>query len=486
MKRFLSLMLVVLLVLTLVGCGKNNKREIVEVTLSTEDAEAILAAAGITLPAAEEVAVAGSTIKWYAWYDPFHNYSEAEIVNTGFFTFKEKYGCDVEWNECVWDQRYDGLANLVLAGTSPDFFPGDDIDYFPTYAIKGVFQPVNDYIDYDDPLWSGTKDFVDTYLSLAGNRYAMIYDLKFDDVCAYNRRVIDEWGFDDPAELYANDEWTWDEFYDMCLDFSDPDEERYALDGWFYDTSLMEVGGGATVEYNLETHKFEANLDNPGLERAAELLYNLRKNECIYPVWDKGWTIRNGVEGGGIKDGLCLFYIVGTWAFTATVEEVNAVWGDITQEEVMFVPLPRDPAGDGNYYIGTKIGAYLLVTGAQNPEGVALFAACDRFKVLDPTVISVDRRQLMEKYFWTEEMLAMYDHCMDLSASENTVLNYGEGLGNQLFSIAIEKTMQLGRSGVGAQTWAQVKEANEESIVFYVDDLNTKVDEYIAILESEK
>ncbi|MBQ8396063.1 MAG: hypothetical protein IJX54_03590 [Oscillospiraceae bacterium] len=97
-KKILALGLVLLMIFALVGCG-SNKRQIVEVTLSTEDAEAILAAAGITLPAAETVASAGSTIKWFAWYDSFHNYDEDEVVNTGYFTFKEKYGCDIEWVE---------------------------------------------------------------------------------------------------------------------------------------------------------------------------------------------------------------------------------------------------------------------------------------------------------------------------------------------------------------------------------------------------
>ena len=93
MKRLVAITLVFLLVLALVGCGK-SKRQIIKLTLSTEDSEAILAAAGIKLPDVEEVSAAGSTIKWFAWYDGFHNYDEDEIVNTGFFTFTEKYGCD--------------------------------------------------------------------------------------------------------------------------------------------------------------------------------------------------------------------------------------------------------------------------------------------------------------------------------------------------------------------------------------------------------
>ena len=97
MKRVLALALALVLIFALVGCGKQT-RQIVHVTLSTEDAEAILAAAGITLPPVETAAGANSTVKYLSWYDGFHNYDEAEIVNTGYFTFTEKYGGEVEWD----------------------------------------------------------------------------------------------------------------------------------------------------------------------------------------------------------------------------------------------------------------------------------------------------------------------------------------------------------------------------------------------------
>lgn len=55
MKRIISLFLALVLVFALVGCGK-EKRKIIELTLSTEDSEAIMAAAGIMLPDVEETA----------------------------------------------------------------------------------------------------------------------------------------------------------------------------------------------------------------------------------------------------------------------------------------------------------------------------------------------------------------------------------------------------------------------------------------------
>lgn len=102
-KRMAILLLALLMLTAVVGCGKSS-REVIKLTLSTEDAEAILAAAGISLPDAAEVPCANSVVKWYAWYDALQNYSDDEIVNTGYFTFNEKYGCTIEWVECTWDR----------------------------------------------------------------------------------------------------------------------------------------------------------------------------------------------------------------------------------------------------------------------------------------------------------------------------------------------------------------------------------------------
>ena len=95
MKKIFALLIVVILVIGLVGCGK-PKREVIELTLSTEDAEAILNAAGIYLPEAESVACKNTVIRLYGYRNDLQNYSEEEMVQTGYWTFKEKYGCDIE------------------------------------------------------------------------------------------------------------------------------------------------------------------------------------------------------------------------------------------------------------------------------------------------------------------------------------------------------------------------------------------------------
>ena len=473
-RKLIAIGLVVLMIFALVGCGK-PKREIVKLTLSTEDSEAILAAAGITLPDAESVAASGSTVKWFHWNDPFHNYSEDEVINTGFWTFQEKYGCEVAWVETTFNTYDDDLANLILAGTSPDF-TGSGAGVYPGNTLRGVFAPVNDYIDYDDPLWNGVKDFVYDYCSIGDKVYSICTDISFGNVCAYNRRVMDEWGFDDPATLYYNDEWTWDVFYDMCLTFNDADEDRYAIDGWSYTEGIMDSSGALAVYYDTEIDRFVTNIDDPRLERAANLLYDLCKNETFFPWYQNGFTLRNGVEGGGIKEGLCLFHIRGTYVFTGPVDEMSNIWGDIEAGELMFVPLPRDPNGDGKYYLNCSPNGYALVKGGENHAGVALLASCERFKILDPTVVSIDRRNLEEIYMWTKDMLEMWDNCYDLVNLSDSVIfdfNYGDKVNN--YSGEFYETTRYNNPS----TWAQLKEKFGEPLQYYVDELNANIQKFM-------
>lgn len=477
-KRIIAIILAVMMITALVGCSK-GKREVVQLTLSTEDAEAILRAAGIVLPDPETAAGANSVVQWFSWYDPFQNYSEDEIMNTGYYTFQEKYGGKVDWIEVEWGQRYDGVANLILSGDPPDLYPGE-ANTFPNFAIKGLYDAVNKYIDYNDPLWADMKDYAYKYFSLGDNVYMMVTDRSFGTVCPYNKRVMDEWGFDDPAELFYNDEWTWDVFTEMCMEFSDPDEDRYALDGWYFYKSILRGTGSTIVSYDPNTNHFVSNLDLPGFDRAADMLYNLSVNNCMYPWYANGWACRNSsIEGGGVRDGSCLFWPVSEWGFTGTVEEISAVWGDMTEGELMFVPLPRDPNGDGNYYLESSPNGYCIIKSCKNPDGVALLVSCMRFKAIDPTVVDIDRKQLKEVYLWNQDMLDMHDYLQNLvDTSDYLIMSYDAGMGDMINDTV--GTIEGFSHSRNVSTWAQVKEANADKLQYAIDELNATVDAFIA------
>ena len=476
-RRLLSLALIVIMVFALVGCGDDGPK-VVKITLNAEDSEAILAAAGIHLPDAETAAGANSTVRFFCWYDPFQNYDEDEIVNTGYWTFQERYNSEIEWIEVDYFERNDTLAQLVLADNPPDFTVAgtSNTATFPMSCIKGMYQPVDDYIDYTDPLWEGMADAAE-YFNLAGKNYAIVTDLSYKDVVPYNRRVIEEWGFDDPAELYYNDEWTWDVFYEMCIDFSDPDENRYALDGWYYVNGICEQSTGITIISKNEEGDFISNLDNPIIEVAENLIYDLVKNECTYREGTDYWAGRNDMQyGAGVNEGDCLFWICDRSGFTLPVEEMNQIWGDIEAGEIMFVPLPRYQDGDGIYYLNATPSGYMMCKGAENPEGVALLAACQRFKVIDPTVIDIDIKQLKEKYLWNDEMLEMDEICKQL-VQDNVVMFYTGDLPTNLNNIYNNIDWGINRGGAGT-SWAQIKESNREALDYYLQELNAEIEKF--------
>ncbi len=479
MKRIIAILLAVIMIAALVGCG-SKKRQPIELTLSTEDSEAILLAAGVRLPDISETPAANSTIQFFSWFDPINNYTEDQVVNTGYWTFREKYNGHVEYVECTYDTRYDELANLIMAATSPDFFPAgvSSEATFPMYCVKNTFIPVNDYIDYTDPLWEGMAEPADAF-TLAGKCFAFITDVTFRNICPYNRRVISEWGFDDPADLYANDEWTWDVFYDMCIEFSDPEADRYALDGYAYNGALVQEASGAKFVEKNDNGQYISNLDDPILEQANQLIYDLVKNDCVYHEGTSYWAGRdNHTDGAGVKDGKCLFYITYFTSIQDTVDNISAVWGDVTQGELMFVPLPRNDRGDGEYYLASIPSGYMLIQGAKNPEGVALYAACERFKIIDPTVERIDRQQLRDKYLWTEEMLEMYDECREIIL-KNTYMYYNGNFIDQLNTAYNHFRDDIARGGA-TTTWAQLKEQYSESFEYYLEEQNNEIANYIA------
>lgn len=478
MKRFIALFLAILTLAAVTGCGK-KKRVPVELTLSTEDSEAILRAAGVTLPDAETAPGAGTMVQWFGWSDPYQAYSESEIVNTGFWTFKEKYNCTFDFVETTFQNNQDDLANLIMAGTPPDCMTGgtNSTASFPMKAIKGVSQAVDPYINYDDPLWSPMKSIAENFV-INGKHYQICMQTKPANVVVYNRRVVGEWGFDEPAELYYNDEWTWDKFFDMCVEFSDPDADRFALDGYAWAGMFTESTGQMFLMRDPDNgYKYYSNLDSPEIERGMQYLYDLIKNSCTYA--QGGWTPRDDTFGAGMKEGKCLFYVIGESFFQHPVDEVEAIWGDMHQGEIMFAPLPRDENGDGNYYISSSFedvkGSMILINGAKNPEGAALLAACVRFKVIDPTVIAINNRMLKDTYLWTDEMLEMSDECKRI-ADEHIVFDASGNLPDNLQQVHSRLGDSIAHGGREPSSWAQLKEQYAETFEYYIEELNASLE----------
>lgn len=409
-------------------------------TLSSEDKEIIesLETSGNELE--------NKTVKWLSFWDI--NPANGKAVPVNLELFQKNYGGEIEYIQTTWEEKFEKLSTLVASGDSPDMFPAGDMDVVPRCVISNLFSPLDDYVDYSSPLWADMQPINDQFV-FQDKHYVAAVSTDASVVCIYNKKTIEENGLDDPKALFEAGNWNWDTFYDMMIKFSSPDEGKYCIDGWWFESAFSISTGFPYI--GLKDGKVIHNLDNPLIEKAQEFMQKLNQQMLPIPKSDFNWEIQPSRMG----DGRTLFWPVGIWQLQ------NADLSDFGEmEDIMFVPMPRCPYAD-EYYTSVNLSAYSLVAGASNPEGVAAFLECSRIASRNEEVEEIYRKQLMEDYHWTQEMYDMLQVVEELTAQHPVVEFYGAVNPDvhELINNPMKKSYNEGAS------WTQVK----EEIRFMVD-----------------
>lgn len=465
MKRIFAGALALTLTAAMASCGKSGgSTSSVEAgkDLTDEQKEQVSALAD-QLP---DIELENKTIKWMAHYDI--NPTEGAVKSPGLELFETKYGGKIEYVATTWDMRYDDLATKVMGKDSPDFFPASDMDTFPKGAIKGMFEPIDDYIELDSDLWASTKAASDQFI-FQGKHYIAVVDVSPNYVCTYNKTTIAENGYDDPAELFANDEWNWDTFSEMCNDFVDAENDKYALDGYWYVKALSETSGKPMI--GLEDGKLVNNMADPDIEKAQDFMYNLQKNNVVFDRSSNNWSTRgDGTTGVGLGSYQTLFIPVGLWALEAPLG-TTAPFGDMEAGEIMFVPMPKNPDSE-TYYISSRVEGYNLCTDAPNPEGFAAYMNC--LMVCRDQAANITEETLINEYKWNQEMIDMRNKIHEMAAA-NPVFDLQEGVSSELSTQMMSVSQATMLTGGNATTWTQCRSEYEKAVDFLIDEANDKI-----------
>lgn len=460
-KRILAGLVAAVSVMSLAACGDKDDSKAPAVEL-TPNQKLVVSDAANQLPEKE---LANKTITWMAHYNI--NPEDGMVESPNIFLFEEKYGGTIDYVSTTWDAKFTDLSSRILGNNSPDFFPADDMDTFPRGAISNMFQPIDDYVDLDSDLWADTKEVSDLFSTSKGH-YAAVIDVTPNLINIYNRKTIEEMGYDDPAELYAEGKWDWDSFRQMSVDFVNEDEQKYALDGWGFENAIMLSSGKSLV--TMENGKIVSNLMDPQIEKVQNFMYDLQKNSVAFPRHlINNWSIR-GDGGVGIGTGLTLFWPSGIWELQNTVEKTKN-FGDMEAGEIMFVPMPKDPASD-HYYQASRIHGYNLVQGAKNPEGVGAFLDCSKVAASDESIKQITIDTLRDEYKWSEDMLDMYQNVIQL-AKDYPVLEFYGGV-----SEAVAKDFdQVSRGTMipGEKSWTEMRAEYQESIAYRINQANNEL-----------
>ena len=458
-RAFVSALILTAMSLSLVACGSgdssssSNPYADVDVDSSVRDTVNQAASKSDLL---EDVELENKTIKWLSDWD-INPDASGKNKPTELVVFEEKYGGKIEWVQCTWANRYEKLAETINSGEGIDFFYAGNMDAFPKGAVRGMFTPVDDYIDFSSPLWEDVQEVNDSLL-WAGNHYCVVVQATGDKVaCIYNRKTIQEAGLTDPAELYENGEWDWNAFESMLQSFVDVDKQHYGIDGWWFEFGLMNTTGVPAV--SIEDGKLVSNIGDPAMERVQNWLYELNTTGCIaIGVGDYGWTAHPEFVG----EGKVLFYPCGLYSFYVKEEDWKAQYG----EDAFFVPMPKDPEAD-DYYIPVGMESYVMVKGGQNPVGTAKFLDCKRFAILDEETKEVADKQFIEDYGWTQEMLDMKDEMQRL-ADENPFLDLSTGVSTDCADL-LDNNL---RNAARGTPWNETYDAIAATVQTYLDEIN--------------
>lgn len=424
------------------------------VTMASEDAEVVA-----------QVEVDGEklenpNLRWLSFWSL--KPEESERVDVFLELFQTKYGGDIEWIQTTSETKYDDLATLVLGGNAPDLFPAADLDTFPGRVAAGMFQPFDDCVDFNSDLFPNGAKVVNELHTIGGKHYMACVDAYAGTIMIYNKKTIEENGLDDPAELAYNNEWTWSKLKEMCMEFADADNDKYAIDGWWFETAMIPSTGVPVI--GMDNGKIVNNLMSPDLARVEEYFLDYYNNNLNFPRAEFNWTEHPERVG----EGLTLFYPVGTWKL---FEPNLDVFGD--EGEIMFVPMPRDDSSDTWYQTAAGgLDAYAMCKGAPNPDAVKAFINCKLIANSDESVQAINDDYNRERG-WTDEMIDMYHYASDLT-NANPVVDFYSAVNNDVYNLIHNPIKDASYNGID---WYTTREERSDAVDIIIEEVNAKLSE---------
>ncbi len=461
MKKFLAFSIAMTSALAAFGCGSSASGSSSEVTTTVKKVEVQDTQEIPDIPDGAQ-----KEIIWMGTYDLNPRKGADKTVEMTLFNNK---GGTVKFSQVSDSEKFDKLAAALMSQKDvPDIFKYEWMA-FPAQVLKDMYQPVDDIVDFSEPLWADVKKNADLFV-MGGKHYVAPISFTVGTLMMYDQDVIDSEGLSDPYEEYKNGNWNWDVWYDMMAEFVDnapADTERYGINGW-YQTQLIQQTGKTMVNYDGE--KFTSNLNDPDIERAENLLYDIGKNKYVITDW-------LGNARKALSDGNILFYCMGTWAMTGNN-------GPTDSDTWRVVPVPSDPNND-NKYMTADMLAYMWVKGSTANEAVKTWFECSRMANTDQEYLDNGKEKFLNANTnWTEDMYQVF---MDCSSSEyQMVFDYGYGISSLLSDDnanedgacvtrkLYENTNKTDDSGK-QYTWSEVRDSYSSTVDAELKTINDSV-----------
>lgn len=350
------------------GCNSEEKPEVTE---------------GQDAPVSSELNIPKETrtIKIGTWYEHYYDSNSKDIYDSPYITdeeiaqkqfdivkeVEEKYNVKIEYVNLTWTGIQESINNSILAGTPDCDIYEVDVQWGIPAALKGYAVKINDIVPADDDIFTTQNVFSPFYIGNTTDAYIINKSLEEKTIeatypLAFNMKMIQDAGLEDPRELYKKGEWTWDKFREYLIALTKDTDGDGVNDVYGYgsdtnntiDSLLMSNGTGIAMG-DKET------LSSPAVGEVFDFIDKLyHVDKVAVPIDPDDYDVNR------------TWYLESKTAFWISAAWIMDMYKDSDAGiETTFVPWPVGPSGnkDTNKMKNTVSGnAYIIAQGAEDPE----------------------------------------------------------------------------------------------------------------------
>ncbi len=367
-KGLLSLLLVIVMLFTVCGCsgGKgDDSKDKDKVSVSDMVKEG-------TTPIEEGLDFGGKTVT-YAIGLPLSSTMQRQLIS-----FEKKYNCKVETDLLGFLDYVQILASRMAGGKTYDIIQLEGIR-FPSIAISNFVEPLEDVITTAD--WAGddyTKGgFVkdETMKFVWGEHlYAVVCSQgEFSSkvgYLAYNKKIFEAAGAEDPRELYEQGKWNWNTFEEAAKKIRDNTDSH--ITGYRHIDTVLGYNGAGTYDFS-DPDNPKSNLTAPENINKYTFLQKLLTGNDPLVIIDGDHTPTTFFEGKIAMYPCAVFELYDNYCMGENIEASNAF--DKSLDNMGIVPCLLGPDNkDGIRPITSCMYGIAAGSGTSDPKIAMAFA----------------------------------------------------------------------------------------------------------------
>lgn len=341
-------------------------------------------------------------------------------------------------------------------------------DEVTAYSYMGALLPLDDYFSEWDDFKNLNPDIVNKF-----NINGHYYGLPCGEYCMsllYNQKIFEE------KNISVPDQWTWEDFIDVCQKLKDPQNEQYGFalnwnqwGNWWFQMFVWNAGGDLTQMD--ENGRLITTFTDPAVITAAQYYRTLKNEQCIQPT--------SSMRLDDLKKDFAQGKAAMIYSGLDALSDFTDLGMDI--EDIGVLPIPTGPGGSNAAQIGGSCYVIHRNVSPEKREAVFKFYELvtskayfeDKAAYFHSQNIPFLQGQLRTDINYTQLLEDISPEFVDMMVSSTATGHssyYGSPVVSTFIDSALEKIMQDNNSDIEEVFRQFEDEANNQAVPQYNDN----------------